>query len=132
MSKKTTETTDKVRPIDRARELYEESGAAERIHEARERVSAAADQAQERLGSMAEEAKHKADELGDSARARIDDTTQAVRRGYRKARGDVRGALDDVSQWVRENPAPAIGIAAGIGFAIGLLMRSRREDDDDE
>jgi ElaB/YqjD/DUF883 family membrane-anchored ribosome-binding protein len=132
MSKKNDDSTDKVRPIDRARELYEESGVAERLDEARQRVSSVAEQAQERLGSMADEAQHKAEEFGDSARARIDDTTQAVRRGYHKARGDLRGALDDVSEWVRENPAPAIGIAAGIGFAFGLLLRSRREGFDDE
>jgi ElaB/YqjD/DUF883 family membrane-anchored ribosome-binding protein len=35
---------------------------------------------------------------------------------------------DDVGDYVRDNPARAVLVAAGVGFLIGLLLGRRRGD----
>jgi ElaB/YqjD/DUF883 family membrane-anchored ribosome-binding protein len=34
-------------------------------------------------------------------------------------------AVEGTTEWVKEHPAAAIGIGAGVGFLLGLLVRSK-------
>jgi ElaB/YqjD/DUF883 family membrane-anchored ribosome-binding protein len=61
--------------------------------------------------------------------------SQAVRNKYTAVREkvddiDFAGATDKVRAYVRENPGKALLISVGIGFAIGMLLRRSRRDDD--
>jgi ElaB/YqjD/DUF883 family membrane-anchored ribosome-binding protein len=46
-------------------------------------------------------------------------------------RAETGTVTQDVSAWVRENPARSVMIAAGVGFLFGMLVR-RNDDYDDE
>lgn len=61
--------------------------------------------------------------------------SQAVRNKYTAVREkvddiDFAGATDKVRAYVRENPGKALLISVGVGFALGLLLRRSRRDDD--
>lgn len=61
--------------------------------------------------------------------------SQAVRNKYAAVREkvddiDFAGATDKVRAYVRENPGKALLISVGVGFALGLLLRRSRRDDD--
>lgn len=43
-------------------------------------------------------------------------------------RKDVAELSTDVNEYVRDNPGKSILIAAAVGFALGLLLRPRRND----
>ncbi len=47
---------------------------------------------------------------------------QEARRIYRQA-GD---AMEQADEMIRERPAMAVGIAAGLGFLVGLMMSARK------
>ncbi len=122
----------KVHPFDRARRAFRNAKAAEKLDNVKARVSDAAEEVGQRYGRVADEVRQRAGRAGESARRGYESTAETVRRGYYRARDDMGGALSDLSDFVRENPARAVGIAAGIGFALGLILRSRGVDDDDE
>ncbi len=132
MSEEEKTTRGKVHPFDRARDVLRKAGAAEKLDGVKARVSEAAEEVGQRYSQVAEEVRDSAGRARESARRGYASTAETVRRGYHRARGDMGGALSDLSDYVRENPARAVGIAAGIGFALGLILRSRQVDDDDE
>ena len=70
--------------------------ASERAREARERASGSVEQARQRLEGLEQ-----------------DNRTRA------------KAAADDASEYVRENPWQAIGVAAAVGVVIGLLLGRR-------
>jgi ElaB/YqjD/DUF883 family membrane-anchored ribosome-binding protein len=54
---------------------------------------------------------------------------------YGQVKGQTRGAVekarvryDDVEEFVVDNPLAAIGIAAGVGLLVGLILRGRNRD----
>ncbi|HYG63810.1 MAG TPA: hypothetical protein VEL74_14615 [Thermoanaerobaculia bacterium] len=56
---------------------------------------------------------------------------ESARVGYDRVRTDAGRLGGEVSVFVREKPAQAVLIAAGVGFLLGMLMR-RRDDDYEE
>ena len=61
--------------------------------------------------------------------------SEAVRNKYTAVREkvddiDFAGTTDKLRAYVRENPGKALLISVGVGFAIGLLIRRSRRDDD--
>ena len=65
------------------------------------------------------------EQLSASAHARAEKLKQDARDGLTEAELRARGAYDQAETAVRDNPAAALGIAAGLGFVLGL-MSSRR------
>ena len=65
----------------------------------------------EKVGEVAEEVKSRAGVLRD----RLRET-------------DWDEVTEKASDWVRQNPGKSVAIALGVGFAIGLLFRRRRDD----
>ena len=61
-------------------------------------------------------------ERAESARGNLDRAGHYLER----SRPDELGR--DLTQWLRDNPGPAIGIGLGLGFMFGRLL-SRRADD---
>lgn len=76
-------------------------------------------EAQRQLSAARLEAKHRADAIRTEAKQRIKAARTAAT--IRAA-----SAAEAVEETVRERPAAALGIAAGIGFLIGLLVAARR------
>jgi ElaB/YqjD/DUF883 family membrane-anchored ribosome-binding protein len=69
-------------------------------------------------GEKLSEARTRAEESLRSARMRLTEASDEIAERTRAA----AGATDD---YVRDNPWHAVGIAAGIGFAVGLLLARR-------
>ena len=70
------------------------------------------------------------DVLGDSyarAREEFDDVSDDVRKNAKKAgkrlEKDYGYLWDDTRRYVKENPGTALGIALGVGFLLGFLIR---------
>jgi ElaB/YqjD/DUF883 family membrane-anchored ribosome-binding protein len=68
--------------------------------------------------------------LGDSysrARDQFDDVSEDVRKNLKKTgkqlEKDYGYIWDDTRRYVRENPGTALGIALGVGFLFGYLIR---------
>ena len=87
-----------------------------------ELAGAAADVGRE----YADMAREKGQEYAGRAR---EEASRLYEQGHRKA-GEVADyageRYDEVSEMVRRRPAQALGIAAGVGFLIGLVLASRR------
>lgn len=74
---------------------------------------------------LAETAREKGQEYVERAR---DEADRLYRAGQRRAGevADYAGEYyDDVSDMVRRKPAQALGIAAGVGFLVGLILARR-------
>ncbi|WBU54353.1 YqjD family protein [Paracoccus sp. SCSIO 75233] len=108
-------------------------------YEARETLDTARQRGEELAGraqQVAQNAREKAGEYADSARelgreyadVARDEARRLYHEGERRA-ADVAAQAedyyDDVSDMVRRNPAQALGIAAGIGFLVGLMIARR-------
>ncbi|QFU10203.1 hypothetical protein PARPLA_00232 [Rhodobacteraceae bacterium THAF1] len=61
--------------------------------------------------------------LGDYGRTKGREAQAEARRRADELRSEAQAKYDDVESYVRENPAQALGIAAGIGLLIGMLSR---------
>ena len=61
--------------------------------------------------------------LGDYGRNKSREVQDEARRRADALRNDAQAKYDDIESYVRQNPAQALGIAAGIGLLIGLLRR---------
>ncbi len=75
-----------------------------------------------------------AQDLSDAGKAKYEDLkTQATARGevykakaedaYGEAQAKAKVYQADTEQYIRDNPLQAVGIAAGIGFLIGIILR---------
>lgn len=83
------------------------------------------DQARERVGETVDKAREKLRDVSSISRERYDEAVDQLRDGYSRVRKDFDGISDDLTDYVRDNPGKAVAIAAGAGFLIGLLLRSR-------
>lgn len=121
--------------VDRAREAVAEAAAGARgvvedgLAEARDQFEDAAAQFEQSARRTRREIRRHAARLGDAARERYDTTVESVQRGYQRARKSAEDLTEDVNVYVRENPGKSILLAAGVGFALGLLLRGRRRDE---
>ncbi|WP_299672646.1 DUF883 domain-containing protein [uncultured Roseobacter sp.] len=76
------------------------------------------DEAKERAASKAAAFKASAAETMDSAQVRAKDAGE-------KVRSEAEAAYHKAEESVRQQPAMAVGIAAGIGFLVGSLVARR-------
>lgn len=84
------------------------------VHEAEALLKATAGQA----GDKVDEVRSRAEKTIKQVRSRIEDVEeQAVRR--------VKDAASEAEDYVRDNPWQAIGVAAGVGLVLGLLLSRR-------
>ncbi|SPJ23101.1 DUF883 family protein [Palleronia abyssalis] len=61
--------------------------------------------------------------LGDYGRTKSREYQGEARRRANEIRDEAQGRVDDIEAYVRQNPAQALGIAAGVGLLIGLFSR---------
>lgn len=92
---------------------------------ARERVGhateAAAEKFDETTSRMGEKMHRAADRLGHTGvRGRASEKLEAA--GNYLSTADYEAMVDDVAGVIRQNPVPAVLVAAGLGFAIGRLI----------
>lgn len=92
---------------------------------------------QTQVAILREDIKTITETLGEMAKAQRDDLTQAAQRRFDDAR--LRGARavssaqaqahalnDQAHEFVQEKPGLSLGIAAALGFIVGILSTSRR------
>lgn len=113
-----------VRPIDRAKEKV-----TEKVDQTREVVADRLASAREKFQDVAGETSEKLRERTADARAvakeRYEATSEQLRHKYEDVQKGVDELLDDVGEFVRDNPGKAVLMAAGAGFLLGLLFRRR-------
>ena len=61
--------------------------------------------------------------LGDYGRGKSREVQEEARRRADALKSDAQEKYDDIEAYVRQNPAQALGIAAGIGLLIGMFSR---------
>lgn len=107
------------------RDTAEDLGDNSAIKRMRERGADLADTARSASREYAEMARDKGEEYADRAKAEAE-RLRAV--GQQKADEVAHYAeerYDEVSAMVRRHPAQALGIAAGVGFLVGLILARR-------
>lgn len=82
----------------------------------------------ERFKKVSDDVRREAGKAGEAARDKANVAAENVRVGYEKARKDLGHVNEDLNDYVRDNPAQSILIAAGIGFVLGLLFRGGGRD----
>ncbi|HVE16848.1 MAG TPA: hypothetical protein VNB29_08920 [Chthoniobacterales bacterium] len=108
--------------------LDETANAAKDVYEAGKK------RAQSAISSSKEHLTHAAKDLSDAANAKYQDLrSQASQKAeqykgraqeaYSTAASKAEGLQGEAEQYIRDNPLQAIGIAAGVGFVLGLIMR---------
>lgn len=88
--------------------------AGEMVEHAKERGHEAVEAARERGAHIAENVRSEADRLYRAGERRAEDLAVQAEDYY-----------DEVSDMVRRQPAAALGIAAGVGFLVGLILARR-------
>lgn len=91
------------------------------------RVSRLASAAAPALGGAANSLREAYGAFKDAAGQIIGETRTQLDRLTLDASERFQGAYGDVEAYVQLRPARAIGVAAGVGLLIGLLMRGRRQ-----
>jgi ElaB/YqjD/DUF883 family membrane-anchored ribosome-binding protein len=111
--------------------------AAEGVAAARERFQKMGDDMQGRYRQVSDDVRRGAERASaeirrgaERARESYSDVADNARRGYDKVRSDAGDLTREVGFFVRDNPAKALLIAAGVGFLLGLVARGRGDDDD--
>ncbi|MDO5642370.1 MAG: DUF883 domain-containing protein [Paracoccus sp. (in: a-proteobacteria)] len=106
-----------------AREMKDQAQSA--VESAAAKAQDAARHARDKAGEYAETARDLGHEYAEAAR---DEARRLYRRGAEGAHQLAHQAedyYDELSTAVRRNPAQALGIAAGVGFLVGLLIARR-------
>ena len=126
--------------------LPAEAGANPPDNPFRRGVAAAREQAQEvseamnekiadlgatarRTGEKAREyAREQGEKAREFAREQYEARAEQLRKGYSQVKENVSEWSDDLTDYVRENPGRSLLAAAGVGFLLGILVRSIRRD----
>ena len=117
------------------------------LQDAADEARSAARQAVDRASAKEQELAGKMQDFADTARKKASDAAGTARdlgreyagiardeanRLYREGERHLKqaghaaeGYYDEVSDMVRRNPAQALGIAAGLGFLVGLMLARR-------
>lgn len=78
-----------------------------------------------KLDAAATSAHDAYDSLKDVAAIALDETKDRVAEATSQVAEDVERRYGDLQAWVQLRPTQALGIAAGIGVVLGLLLRGR-------
>ena len=89
------------------------------------KVQDMADAARQKASAAAETARDLGREYAGIAREEADRLYRDGERRLKEAGHAAEGYYDEVSGMVRRNPAQALGIAAGVGFLVGLILARR-------
>ena len=68
----------------------------------------------------------------DKARETYGDVSENAQKTYERVRSEAGNLSREVSLYVRDNPAKAVAIAAGVGFLLGLVARGRNRYEEEE
>jgi ElaB/YqjD/DUF883 family membrane-anchored ribosome-binding protein len=121
-----------VKPLEQAKEKVSEIGdkAKKGIDTTREKLHHAGEELGKRYEKVSGDVRRGAERASEVARERYKEASETVRTGYTRVRKDMDELVEDVHEYVRDNPGKAVLIAAGIGFALGLILRPRGHEDE--
>lgn len=91
------------------------------------RTGKVVDGMQDRFREASEDVRHGAERASEEIRRGYDRASQAAREGYDRVEKDFQSLSRDVNAYVRDNPGKSVMLAAGVGFLLGLLMRSEED-----
>jgi ElaB/YqjD/DUF883 family membrane-anchored ribosome-binding protein len=102
--------------------------ARQSVADANEVIDAATDQTvpKEKLVRMAREARDKLNGVLSDLGAKAGAAQESVRKGWAQAESSVKSGVAHTETQIKENPWAAVGIAAGVGVLLGLLINRRQ------
>ena len=115
--------SDNVKSLDATKERV-----GERVQEAKQRLRGVARDVEQKYQRVAEEMRKEAERASTAAREGYSVAAENVRTGYGRVEKDLTRLSEDVNDYVRDNPAKAVLIAAGVGFLLGLVFKSSGRD----
>lgn len=77
------------------------------------------------LKTAAAEARAAAGSLKEAAAAALEDAREKARAATDQISSQAQQHYGDLEAWVHQNPVRALGVAAGLGVVMGLLLRGR-------
>jgi len=93
----------------------------------KKQAKAAYDAGREHLGAAAKDLGDAANatygDLRDQARSKADEFRGRAQTAYQDAAARVHDYQSDAESFIRENPLQSVGIALGVGFVLGLILR---------
>jgi len=106
---------------------------------ARERFQKLGEDVQNKYKKVSEEVRRGAERASqeirrgaERARETYEEVAENAQRTYQRARSEASNLSREVSLYVRDNPAKALLIAAGVGFLLGLIVRGRGGREEEE
>lgn len=108
-----------------ARETADRLADNASVDRLKERGAELADSVRETGREYAERAREAGEEYAERARAEAERLYEAGQRKAHEVAGYAEERYDEVSEMVRRHPAQALGIAAGVGFLVGLILARR-------
>lgn len=97
----------------------EPQSARELVENLREMI----DEAEKMIVSTAS---HQMDETVDELRANLQEKLDSLKASYQRAEDRIVDAATATDKAIRDKPYQSLGIAAGIGLAIGLFLNRKR------
>jgi ElaB/YqjD/DUF883 family membrane-anchored ribosome-binding protein len=83
------------------------------------------EQAKAAIGGVADRVADRVTEVGDQASAAVEKLAGRASGAYDRAAGGAQKVGDAIEPFVQERPYAALGIAAGVGMVLGLLLAVR-------
>jgi len=125
--------------VDAARKRFQKLGdqAQDTLKTAQDTYQKVTDQVQDRYKKISHDVRRGAERAqkeirrgADKARETYGDVTEKAQKHYARVRSEAGNVSREVSLYVRDNPAKAVLIAAGVGFLLGLVVRGRRSEEE--
>lgn len=113
------------RLADDAKSAYDNATSSGAVQDAKNRAQDLASDAKHKAQNIAETARERGEEIAENVKS---EATRLYRAGERRAGELAEHAedyYDEFSDQVRRHPAASLGIAAGVGFLIGLILARR-------
>jgi ElaB/YqjD/DUF883 family membrane-anchored ribosome-binding protein len=108
--------------------LEETTAAAKEVYEvgrkrAESAISSSKDHLSQAAKDLSEAANAKYQDIRSQATSKAEEYKGRAQEAFSTATNRAQDFQGDTEQYIRDNPLQAIGIAAGIGFVLGLIMR---------
>jgi ElaB/YqjD/DUF883 family membrane-anchored ribosome-binding protein len=125
--------------VDAARKRFQKLGdqAQDTYKQASDTYKKVSDDLQDRYKKVSHEVRRGAERASkeirrgaEKARETYGDVSEQAQKHYARVRSEAGNLSREVSLYVRDNPAKAVLIAAGVGFLLGLVVRGRRSEEE--
>ena len=110
---------------DKAKAAYDDATSSGGMGDAKRKASDIVETAREKGHEVIDAARERGAHVAENVRSEADRLYRAGERRANELAHQAEDYYDEVSDMVRRQPAAALGIAAGVGFLVGLILARR-------